>query len=149
MKCGSKYDLPPSCNVTSLFTSVSGLTTSFTQVEYFQSVHRFVAKLRSSSPSTIFIVSSFSDTGISVAVFPLLSISSSTFSLYQLVVYFSSLFPCSTKSYFLSQSSGNIFAFKSVNNNRNIPFQEQRGQIAKIKLFYKMVTAYHAALTFK
>lgn len=50
-------------------------------------------------------------------------------------------FSCSTKSNFLSQSSDNIYAFKSVNNNRNIPFQKQRGQIDKIKLFCLMGTS--------
>lgn len=58
-------------------------------------------------------------------------------------------FACSTKSNFLSQSSDNIYAFKTVNNNRNIPFQKQRGQIDKTKLFGLMGTSLCSVLSFK
>lgn len=36
-----------------------------------------------------------------------------------------------------------------MNNNRNTPFQKQRGQIAKIKLFRLMGTALCTVLSFK
>jgi len=164
MKCSSVHDLSPPSNVTSLFALVTSLDALFIEAECgFQPMCSFLAEHRSSfsqhplsvCPVPVTQESLYTDLFFCLFcyVFPSPCLQQSPFHIISVgnPLFLHYLFPLtwSVKSNFPSLSSDNIYAFKSVNNNRNIPFQKHRGQIAKIKLFRLMGTAFCTLLSFK